>query len=80
VDQALNVLQEYARLYEPERDRTDAYRRTLTDQPWKRCECAVCRSIGIDVVIFRGAERNRRRGFHNLRVLYLKLQRELRDT
>jgi hypothetical protein len=27
--------------------------------------------------LFRGAERNRRRGFHNLWVFYRRLQREL---
>ncbi|EIT0620232.1 tRNA-guanine transglycosylase, partial [Salmonella enterica] len=32
------------------------------------------RSIGINVIIFRGAERNRRRGFHNIQVLYNRLQ------
>jgi hypothetical protein len=40
--------------------------RTLRDQPWKKCSCSVCRQLGIEVVVFRGANRNRRRGFHNL--------------
>ena len=26
----------------------------------------VCKQIGVEVIIFRGADRNRRRGFHNL--------------
>lgn len=46
--------------------RWHAIERTLTDRPWDRCDCTVCRSLGIEVVIFRGANRNRRRGFHNL--------------
>ena len=46
-----------------------AYRRTLEDQPWKQCPCAVCRDIGIHALIFRGINRNRRRGFHNMWVL-----------
>jgi hypothetical protein len=29
------------------------------------------------VILFRGAERNRRRGFHNLGVFYRRLHREL---
>jgi hypothetical protein len=44
------------------------YAATLRDMPWKRCGCAVCRSAGVDVVIFRGNNRNRRRGFHNVYV------------
>jgi hypothetical protein len=44
------------------------YRSALETRPWDDCRCDVCRAIGINVVIFRGAERNRRRGFHNLYV------------
>jgi hypothetical protein len=46
------------------------YRNTLHNQPWKKCKCAVCREIGIDVVIFRGCNRNKRRGAHNTCRLY----------
>ena len=41
------------------------YRRLLEDKPWRSCPCAVCKQTGIDVVIFRRNNRNRRRGFHN---------------
>lgn len=41
-------------------------RRTLVDRPWETCRCAVCAAIGINAVVFRDANRNRRRGFHNL--------------
>ena len=44
------------------------YRRTLADRPWERCRCRVCRDLGIEVVIFRGSNRNKRRGIHNLGV------------
>ncbi|MDC3141610.1 tRNA-guanine transglycosylase DpdA [Alphaproteobacteria bacterium] len=44
--------------------------RTLKDRPWEKCECSICKKIGVDVVIFRGNNRNRRRGFHNLHVYY----------
>jgi len=50
------------------------YERTLEDQPWKMCTCPICRKLGIDVVIFRGNNRNRRRGFHNTYVFYTILQ------
>ena len=49
------------------------YQETLTDMPWKKCECPICKSIGVEVVIFRGNNRNRRRGFHNTYVVYHKI-------
>lgn len=49
------------------------YHRTLTEQPWKRCECVICQEIGVEVIIFRGNNRNRRRGFHNIWQLYRQL-------
>jgi len=42
------------------------YYALLKDKPWKRCPCPICSSIGVNVVIFRGNDRNRRRGFHNI--------------
>lgn len=76
VDQVLEPLAAYERLYEgKEQVRTAAYRELLEDRPWKECPCEVCRTLGIEVVIFRGAERNRRRGFHNLFVFYQRLRR-----
>jgi hypothetical protein len=52
----------------------------LTDQPWKKCPCAVCREVGINVVIFRGAARNKRRGLHNTWILYQKILRPLKPS
>ena len=45
----------------------------LKERPWKDCKCKVCKDAGIHVVIFRGANRNRRRGFHNTWVFYHKI-------
>lgn len=42
------------------------YRKTLADRPWKRCRCAICIDSGIEVVLFRASNRNKRRGIHNL--------------
>ncbi|MBI05805.1 MAG: hypothetical protein CMM54_02365 [Rhodospirillaceae bacterium] len=42
--------------------------RTLSARPWKYCDCNICQSISIDVVIFRASNRNKRRGIHNLAV------------
>ena len=45
-------------------------RKTLEDRPWETCNCKICRESGIEVIIFRGNNRNRRRGFHNTKVFY----------
>lgn len=50
------------------------YKRTLEDKPWKFCDCPICKTIGIEVVIFRGNNRNRRRGFHNTNAFYQVLK------
>jgi hypothetical protein len=72
----LRALRRYA-TFLGEEDRTDEYRRTLEDRPWRACGCAICRDAGIQVAIFRGTERNKRRGFHNLHVFNQRLHREL---
>jgi hypothetical protein len=56
---------------------TEPYRRTLTDRPWETCDCEICKKSGIEVVIFRGNNRNRRRGFHNTYIFYRLIQRLL---
>lgn len=44
----------------------ERYRRTLAARPWKECSCSICREASIEVIIFRGSNRNKRRGIHNL--------------
>lgn len=56
-------------------DFTEAYKRTLEARPWELCDCPICTSLGIDVVIFRGYNRNKRRGAHNTLMLYLLISR-----
>ena len=51
----------------------EAYKRTLENKPWKQCECQMCQSIGINVLVFRGLNRNKRRGAHNTLQLFKKL-------
>lgn len=46
------------------------FEETLRDRPWETCPCAICRAIGIEVIILRGNNRNRRRGFHNTYVFF----------
>jgi hypothetical protein len=50
------------------------YRDLLSDRPWQSCDCVICQEVGVEVVIFRGNDRNRRRGFHNTRAFYRRFQ------
>lgn len=69
----VQALLDYEDIHSPDGDRRDAYERMLTDRPWKQCKCEVCLQLGHHVAMFRGAERNRRRGFHNVHVFYKRL-------
>lgn len=64
----------FTRLDENTSGFSKAYRRTLGDRPWETCNCKICSVIGIHVVIFRGFNRNKRRGFHNTLMLYRQLK------
>ena len=57
-----------------ETDRTEQYRATLAARPWRDCRCDLCVAVGIEIIIFRGSERNKRRGFHNLYVFEQRLR------
>lgn len=56
---------------------SETYRKVLQAKPWLNCPCALCQTAKHHIILFRGAERNRRRGFHNVWVFYRRLQREL---
>lgn len=51
--------------------------RTLQDRPWQQCGCDICRKVGVEVIIFRASNRNKRRGFHNLGVYHKHVQKTL---
>jgi hypothetical protein len=57
------------------RSMRDAYKRTLNDRPWRKCTCPFCMKIGINMLIFRGSNRNKRRGAHNTLMLYTGLSK-----
>lgn len=81
VTETLRAVMEYEHFYDDGVvDRSERYREVLERRPWKECGCPICNEIGIDVVIFRGSERNRRRGFHNLQVFYTALRQEVANT
>jgi hypothetical protein len=73
LDSALAAVHRYDSLFQRSSEIEDLraqYRQALKAQPWKRCNCAVCTALGIDVLIFRGSNRNKRRGAHNTLQLY----------
>ncbi|MEV4288479.1 tRNA-guanine transglycosylase DpdA [Nonomuraea bangladeshensis] len=75
LDRVIEVLEEYEQLVEPDKKKSKvpAYRVTLAAKPWKSCKCTICATHGIEIAIFRGSERNKRRGFHNLSVFATKM-------
>ncbi len=52
----------------------EMYGRTLGDRPWEACGCRVCGEIGVEAVLFRSTNHNKRRGFHNLAVFHKHLK------
>ncbi|HWD41791.1 MAG TPA: tRNA-guanine transglycosylase DpdA [Fimbriimonas sp.] len=77
VADVVSALCDYEKLYDPTHDHSAAYEEVLRVRPWRTCQCDVCRDIGYHVILFRGAERNRRRGFHNVWTFYRRLRHEL---
>lgn len=65
LDETLEALANYGKHYNNRIPALD-YQRTLDARPWEKCDCKVCTESGIEALIFRGSNRNRRRGFHNL--------------
>jgi len=74
--QLWTLLSEYA-TYLGDEDHLDAYEELLRREPWNECGCRICKEHGIEVAIFRGNNRNRRRGFHNTRRFYDEFERSL---
>lgn len=71
LSRVLDAVMEYDNLIDEDRPVSrEQMSRTLADRPWAQCPCAICKSVGIEVVIFRGNNRNRRRGFHNTWAFY----------
>lgn len=75
-DQLWVLLEAYTEFVEDE-DNLDSYERILRAEPWKECDCTICREYGIEVAIWRGNNRNRRRGFHNTRRFYDQFKHDL---
>jgi len=75
VDDVLAPLQAYEVLHDGARTRVERYREVLEASPWRKCPCTICKHLRYHVILFRGAERNRRRGFHNVYVFHQRLLR-----
>ena len=73
VQHVVEAVHEYAQLHGDPVDRRSQARELLEEAPWKQCDCAICRQVSIEVIIFRGTERNKRRGFHNLHIFNARL-------
>ncbi|RDV81175.1 tRNA-guanine transglycosylase DpdA [Ammonifex thiophilus] len=74
LEETLEAVLAYDRLVDrnekKKKDLAQAYKETLAARPWEKCNCPVCSELGIDVVIFRGSNRNKRRGIHNTMLLF----------
>lgn len=73
----VDAISTYNALVGDPKDRSEQYLTTLEARPWKECTCTVCKEIGVEVIMFRGSDRNKRRGFHNLSVFAQRLSRDL---
>lgn len=69
IAKTLKPVMEYDRLLfrssKDERNLEERYKKTLCAAPWKKCNCVICKEKKVEVIIFRGTNRNKRRGFHN---------------
>lgn len=77
LESALAAVTRYSELIEGEEVAAELvrkYRRTLEERPWRDCPCTICKSLGVEVLVFRGNNRNRRRGFHNVRTFFERFQ------
>jgi hypothetical protein len=76
----LDLLDAYVGMIDSKLTWRSKHERTLTERPWEHCLCPICKRLGVEVIMFRGANRNRRRGFHNLYVAYERLRRAMQRT
>jgi hypothetical protein len=78
VDDCLKAIMSYDRLLTRAKDEEArliaGYRNTLGNRPWSYCSCPFCRESGIEILVFRGANRNKRRGAHNTWQLFRSLR------
>ena len=76
LDEILVEVENFNKKIEADPNLLKYYQRTLKEKPWRQCNCPICKEVGIDVAIFRGNNRNRRRGFHNVFTFYEIIKNE----
>ena len=74
LDRVLDIIAKYDECMGGNGNLHEKYLRTLTDKPWKKCPCKLCKETGVDIIVFRRNNRNRRRGFHNTWVFFNKFR------
>jgi hypothetical protein len=79
LEKTLDAVLGYDRLFGEDRNHERLYRRVLEDRPWQKCDCPICKEVGVEVIIFRSNNRNRRRGFHNARVFYQQFRTKVSE-
>jgi len=65
LEDALDKITAYEKLFRAKIP-IERYQQVLKDKYWQQCSCEICQAVGVEVIIFRNSNRNRRRGFHNL--------------
>ncbi|MBA3431009.1 MAG: queuine/other tRNA-ribosyltransferase [Actinobacteria bacterium] len=75
----LDALGAYETVCQAPKSYLPAYEETLEAAPWTKCSCQLCHAHGVEIAIFRGTERNKRRGFHNLSVLAERMSKLKHD-
>ena len=80
IEEALDAVTSYEQYLYPSKRLRERYKRTLEDRPWKKCPCRICKEIGIEALIYRGLNRNKRRGFHNLWYVQQRLEKVKRSV
>jgi hypothetical protein len=73
------IVSDYA-IWRGDDELLEEYREILRERPWEQCNCPICSEHGIHIGIFRGNDRNRRRGFHNTRRFYDEFDEVLPNT
>ena len=70
----LDAVDSYDKFCDPEKNYRELYQQVLYDRPWTKCPCEICKQLDYQVILFRGTQRNRRRGFHNVWTFYEQLK------
>ncbi len=76
LEEVMSVLADINHFLDVKPEILEYYRRTLQERPWKSCPCPICQKNGIETIVFRGNNRNRRRGFHNTISFHILLKNE----